>query len=214
MPCWATPVGRALVLAQALACTNSPRLRAEAHAAQPPAGGESAPPECAPVSGSPSARADAAALVGVFRLTLVASAGHRSGRSVGGQLQLALIGDTTGRPRRVATAYAKEILYGSASIALDSVGALAPGSIQSADPKRPGVLVIDWSHDSAGVSLREITLRFGAQANEGGPQPFDGTHMGLFVRAVSETGFSGNWDSGTPDVNARGHFCAERTAVP
>jgi len=38
--------------------------------------------------------------------------------------------------------------------------------------------------------------------------------MGLFVSAVSETGFAGNWDSGTPDVNARGHFCAERIGVP
>jgi len=213
MHCWAKSAGRALMLALPLACANSPRLREKRQVVPPPAGGGMVTPACAPVPGLLSARADAASLVGLFQLTLMATAGRQSGHIVSGRLQLAKLGDTTGLPRRVAASYAKEILNGSASIALDGVGALAPGSIQSADPKSPGVLVIEWSRDSAGVSLREITLRFGAHANEGGPPPFDGTHMGLFVRAITATQFAGNWDSGTPDASAGGHFCAERIGL-
>jgi hypothetical protein len=95
-------------------------------------------------------------------------------------------------------------LYGSATLPLDSIGAVAPGAIGSRDQSRPGVLVIEQPSD--------IVLRFGAEANRSDLTPFDGSFMAVTVKRITPTGFAGEWRSGGANVtdNASGHFCAER----
>ncbi|HEX8691010.1 MAG TPA: hypothetical protein VF746_01110 [Longimicrobium sp.] len=168
-----------------------------------------AAPPCDPVEGPLAAGASAEALAGEFRLTLAATRGARAGSSVSGRLRLQPFGgDAAAAPAAPGARYP---LYGSARLELDSVGAVAPGDLASAAPARPGVLVVEWRRGGA-EGQREITLRFGADANGGGPQRFDGAHLALSVAALSERGFAGRWESGVEAQGVGGHFCAERIA--
>jgi hypothetical protein len=167
---------------------------------------------CAPVAGALSADARAESLAGTFRLVLIATSGQRTGRSARGKLDLQRFAG--GSPPNSSVASANNVLFGSASVTLDSIGATAPGAIGSADQSRPGVLVIEWFGANAGVPSREITLRFGADANRGEARPFDGTHMALFVNSIVPTRFAGKWDSGAGSIQASGYFCAERSGPP
>jgi hypothetical protein len=105
-------------------------------------------------------------------------------------------------------------LYGTATLALDGVGAVAPGDIGSADPSRPGVRVIEWQRSDAGSTGRtQVTLRFGANANGPETGQIEGTRLALFVDSVAPSGFYGHWESGTFDQRSGGHFCAQRIAA-
>ncbi len=166
-----------------------------------------APVPCAPVAGTLPAGARADGLAGEYRLALVATQGPRAGRSVAGTLRLA------GYAGPVQDAGGVRYpLHGSAAIGLDSVGALAPGDIGSADAARPGVRVIEWQR-SAVAGRREITLRFGADANGAETGRIEGTHMALFVDSLSAGGFAGHWDSGADTRRSGGHFCAVRVTA-
>ena len=128
-------------------------------------------------------------LSGEYRLTMVATSGRRSGRSVSGSFAL---DDHTGY----------------ASIALDSVGAIAPGDIGSRDPNAPGVLLLT-STDS---SVTNPTLRFGADANRSDRRMFDGSYSILLVDVATASGFSGRWRSAVNASQSSGYFCADRVA--
>jgi hypothetical protein len=159
---------------------------------------------CAPAAGplAPGTRADV--LAGEFRLTLVASRGAQAGRSASGRLTLRPYGD---RPAPVAAAAGVRYpLFGGTDVDLAAVGALALGEVRPVEAARPGVLVLEWTH--AGV--QQITLRLGADTNQGGAQRFDGTYMALTVTTMSADGFAGTWESGAGGPQAGGHFCAER----
>jgi hypothetical protein len=93
-------------------------------------------------------------------------------------------------------------LIGTATIDVESVGAVRMGDLSSTDPVRPGVAVIE----QAGA----VTLRLGADANRWGQTRFDGGFFALRVQATSEDGFSGTWSSGVTSAEAEGHFCATR----
>jgi hypothetical protein len=99
-------------------------------------------------------------------------------------------------------------LYGSTEVGLDAVGAVA-GDLGSADPARPGVLVIRMAPRSDVAGTRMI-LRLGADANREGLVRFDGGYTVLRVREITRTGFAGDWESGAPLPRAKGHFCATR----
>jgi hypothetical protein len=154
--------------------------------------------EAACVAPPDSARAvvPADSVVGDYRLTLVVTVGPSAGRRTSGTMTLRRVGEGA---RRV---------QGSASIALDSVGALAAGSIESTDAARPGVLAID-----DGGSL---LLRFGALANATDLVMFDGAYTTLTVTARWSDEFAGRWRSGTTGVTRQteGYFCALRNTRP
>ncbi|HET7234466.1 MAG TPA: hypothetical protein VFJ16_30920 [Longimicrobium sp.] len=160
---------------------------------------------CAAVAAG-SAPVRASGLAGEYRLSLVATRGSRAGTSVAGGLRLAAYAQPAQGPGNV-----RYPLYGSATLALDSVGAVAPGDIGSANPSRPGVRVIEWQRSDA-ASRTQLTLRFGADANGPETGQIEGTRLALFVDSVAPSGFYGRWESGTPDQRSGGHFCAERTA--
>lgn len=160
---------------------------------------------CAPAAGPLAAGARADALAGDFRLTLVASRGPQAGQSVSGRLTLRPFGS---RPVPVPAAPGVRYpLFGGTEVDLAAVGALALGEVRPADAARPGVLVMEWAQSG----VQQITLRLGADANQGGSQRFDGTYTALTVTAVSPDGFAGTWESGAGEPVAGGHFCAEAT---
>jgi len=162
---------------------------------------------CTAAEGSLPAGATADGLAGEYRLTLVATRGARAGASASGALHLRR---NEGGAGPAPTPGVRYPLYGGAEVALDSVGAVAPGDIRSQAPAGPGVLVMEWRR--AGSDRTEITLRFGADANGDGPPRFDGAHVALSPVTLSADGFAGSWDSGVAEQRAGGYFCAVRVA--
>jgi hypothetical protein len=191
---------RALLLL-ALAAWGPP-----ACAGRPPAPATADVP-CTAVEGSLPADATADGLAGEFRLTLVATRGARAGASTSGMLHLRRNGGGAGPAPAPGVRYP---LYGGAEVAIDSVGAVAPGDVRSQAAAGPGVLVLEWRR--AGSERTEITLRFGADANGGGLPRFDGAHLALSPVTLSADGFAGRWDSGAAEQQAGGYFCAVRIA--
>ncbi|HEX8432155.1 MAG TPA: hypothetical protein VF625_12755 [Longimicrobium sp.] len=166
---------------------------------------------CAPVTGELAAGARADSLAGEFRLTLVAASGPAAGRSVQGGLRLRPFGAT--RPTVPASPGVSYPLFGSTDVALATVGAIAPGDVTRADPAAPGVLAMQWRRPDAPAGRGEITLRMGADANQGDALRFDGTRMALFLTSISPTRFAGRWESGGGEQRAGGYFCADRVAA-
>ena len=155
-------------------------------------------------------------LDGTFGMTLVATEGPAVGRVVQGTVTLALpesasrpIAGPGGTPRTDA----RVALIGKADLDLAAVGALRMGEIQSSDPVRPGVAVLERHVVTAAeTTLTEITLRLGSEANRRDVVRFDGGFTALYVRTVSRHGFGGHWASGISRATAQGHFCAARRA--
>lgn len=165
---------------------------------------------CAPAEGTLAAGARADALAGEFRVTLAATGGPRAGASATGTLRLQPFG---ARPAPVpAAAGVRYPLFGGADVDLAAVGAVAPGAVDQADAARPGVLVMEWARQGASAESREIMLRLGADANQGGQPRFDGAFTALTVTAIDAGRFSGRWQSGGDD-GAAGYFCAERVGA-
>lgn len=150
-------------------------------------------PECLPVIEGPADSIPLTSISGTFRLTLIATSGARSGRSAGGELRL----DAPSSPARGT---------GTVVIALDSVGARAPGSTSDG---RHAVESLTWAGASG---ARQTTIRFGAFNPPAGTQVIEGPYTALTVKRANADGFAGTWESGMPDGTgmARGHFCAGR----
>jgi hypothetical protein len=94
-------------------------------------------------------------------------------------------------------------LFGTADIDLEAVGARLPGRLDSADPNRPGVVVIEATSEP-----KSIILRLGSEANRRDRQAFEGSYMVLDVREIADRGFRGSWSSGLTQTEAQGFFCA------
>ena len=161
---------------------------------------------CEPSTGELGAEATAAALVGSYSLTLVATAGAAAGDTVVGTLELQPYSPEMQQlPGPGGAAHPDFVapLFGTADIDLDAVGARTPGRLGSADPNMPGVMVIEGT----GVP-QSIILRFGSDANHRDQQAFEGTYTVLDVREISDGGFRGSWRSGLTTTEAQGFFCA------
>lgn len=162
-----------------------------------------APAACEAVAPPLSASAAVGNLAGHFRIALVATAGPRAGASVAGTLTLQPV---TAAPSPAGVRYP---LAGSASLALDAVGATAPGAIGSVDPHAPGVRVVEWMQGAPPARL--VALRLGADANRGDRLLFDGAFLALHVHGIAADSFGGTWTSGSGADQASGHFCAVRS---
>ena len=175
---------------------------------------QAAAPECAPTEGTPAPSATLDGHAGAYALTLVATTGEQTGATAAGTLRLY---PQQGELRQYAVAGAEPIpnvlvsLYGSAEVDLEAVGAFHAGELGALDPARPGVMVVERSGESQGRATKEIVLRLGAAGTRRDVQAFDGAYMALWVRAVSDDGFAGDWRSGLFASASRGYFCAVRT---
>lgn len=173
------------------------------------AGGSGAA-SCQPVSdGRLAADASTATMRGDFTLTLVATAGPDSGRSVAGSLSLAPQ-DSALRSVERAT----QPLRGTATIALEEVGAVRVGDISATAPDAPGVAVYEQRSANGAPT---VLLRLGNESNARGPQPIDPAHTTFYVRRITADGFAGGWSSGAgstfPSRFAEGFFCAVRAPL-
>jgi len=146
---------------------------------------------------------------GDFVLTMVATSGPQSGRSADGRLSLVpqdsalQAGDGATQPLR-----------GTATIALETVGAVRMGDLAATAPDAPGVAVYE---QRAAAGTPTVLLRFGNESNARGPQAFDAGHTTGYVRQITPDGFAGGWSSSAgsvfPPRHAEGYFCAVRTPL-
>ena len=159
------------------------------------------------------ARSDA--LAGTYELILVASEGPQAGRATTGLLRL----NRTDAAHRVVptpsgspTPNAVMPLYGITNVALEEVGAIRMGDTELADPAMPGVAVLErhvLANDD--TTSTEITLRLGSEANRRDVTRFDSGFTALYIAAIDATRIIGTWASGVSGIQARGHFCADRS---
>lgn len=177
--------------------------------------GKANPEDCTPASTALPATASAEGLAGEYRLKLVASSGAKKGAVAEGTLRL-LPQDRTRRYRARlggnVDSTVEHPLFGAAELDLGAVDAVAVGRIDSRDPERPGVLVIERHARPGRAPLAEITLRLGSEANRPDRTRFDGGYTAFRVQKAGPEGFAGTWGSGVTGESAAGYFCAVRVA--
>ncbi len=151
------------------------------------------------------------ALLGRYQVTVVATSGAGSGRQVTGEL---LLWEPAGGRRAVYGADEQPVAdfhapaIGTLHGALDSVGAVYPGSAESEDPDAPGVLVM-VHHELPGVMLR-----VGSGSNRRGPVAFDGSYFTIGLHESDPTGFRARWRSAVQIEEAGGYLCAVKLETP
>jgi hypothetical protein len=151
-------------------------------------------PACEPVEYALDPGVQASALMGKFRITLVATAGDSAGRRAEGGLEL----QPAGR--------ADAALVGRTTVPVEAVNAFRVGQLDVSGDSAPGVLVFLRDADRP-----SIILRLGSGANaQGVMQPIEGEFTALTVRRIDAGGFAGAWRSGAMRDRAAGHFCAVR----
>jgi hypothetical protein len=170
------------------------------------------PQSCAPStawadsSAAPDSAASAAALMGGYRLRLVATSGPRRDSSADGRLTLEpAAAPIDSSPRRPA-------LFGTGELPLEDVGAPA-ADLGSRDPMRPGVVVFELPAGTGGEPAPRILLRLGAEANRQDVVRVEGASTVLRVKEVRDDGFAGDWTANAPLPVAEGYFCAWREAA-
>jgi len=149
------------------------------------------------------------ALEGTHRVVLEATRGRRDGRTVEGELRLALFPEEgIDTPAWADDPDIRIALYGATDLALGEVGGVADGSTSSMDPQAAGVLVLQ-QRAPAGWS---VTIRMGARSNRFDRPAIEGPYAALTVTELCEDGVSGTWASGRSTEEAGGTFSAERVS--
>jgi hypothetical protein len=164
---------------------------------------------CAPaMTGTLAAGVRLQPMAGRFVLTMTATGGAQSGRSVAGYLTLREAPAGTPAP----AANARTALIGTTDVILESVGALRLGDTGAEDARAPGVAVYE---QRAANGAPTVTARVGSHTTAAptpGLQQIEGSFTVLFVRRIEGSGFAGGWQSGGPEpgATAQGYFCAAR----
>lgn len=162
---------------------------------------------CALATGPLAAGASLEGRTGSHALVLHATSGSHAGATTRATLRL----ERSSRAPAGTVTYA---LIGTADLRVAEVGGSMPGAATSTDAARPGVLVLEYPRAGGPTGSRDVTVRFGSDANGAtlSDQPIDGAFMALQVRRIDSTGFAGQWSSGQEGRIASGHFCARRMA--
>jgi hypothetical protein len=188
-------------------------LLAAAVAACAPLSRYPAPSDCRPTRATLPRDATAAGLGGHYNLVFVATEGERRGRVERGRMVL-LPRDSAGAiiyTRRAPHLNAREPYFGTAEIALDSLGAYTHGTLSSTDPRQPGIAIWEYHWDRADEPT-SIRLIVGSGATRRDVITFDGPYVDIQVRELTPGGFRGVWEasSGHTTYRAAGYFCAAR----
>ena len=156
--------------------------------------------------------------VGVYGLTLIATTGPRTGSSATGILKLRPAKASDKSPvtghHPVRFNPREQMLIGSAMLDFAAVAApvgaddtlIPPPS--SEDPVRPGVLVLmeNWQFRSA---HKVPVLLIGTLDNRRDEEGWlDGPGIGLWVRKITDSTFSGTWGNWGILAGGAGTFCA------
>lgn len=163
--------------------------------------------ECRPSTGRLAANAPWDSLPGTWRLTLVASFGSMTGRSVQGELTLRGQDLVQRRVERPGSTVVTVPVIGAADIALEAVGAPRIGDLHSLEPARPGLSI--WVSRGADGGMSAV-LRIGQEEIHSRLMQIEGAYTVLYLREVSSDAMRGGWASGVMREEAHGHFCAER----
>ena len=167
--------------------------------------------ECTVMEDNITAGTSMSNLAGEYQLTLVATEGAQQSHSVSGELALVEHNDEDRYIRSPDGSPEPGVvvpLYGTTTVSLDRVGAVKLGDLESTDPMKPGVAVME--HRAEQSSLPDIVLRFGSLANQRDITRFDGGFTALRVKWVRSGNFGGTWESGVMGPEAKGYFCAVR----
>lgn len=162
---------------------------------------------CRAVEGRITADAPWDSLTGDWRLTMVASAGPMAGRQAEGTMTLQVRDPGVRRMDVPGTTVVTVPAIGSTDIALEQVGAVRIGNLQSSDPMQPGLGIWVSEGTDGGVSA---VLRIGQEALRTDIVRFDGGYTALYLRQVTGETIRGGWASGVRSQEASGHFCAVR----
>jgi hypothetical protein len=164
--------------------------------------------ECVPVEGRLPADVPWDSLPGSWRLTLVAATGPKAGTRVEGKMTLQARDPAVRRMESPGTTAITVPIFGTTDIALEDVGAVRIGNVQSADPAQPGLAI--WVSTDADTAVSAV-LRIGQEALRTDIVRIDGGYTALFLRQVSSASIRGGWTSAvTPSESSAGHFCAVR----
>lgn len=151
------------------------------------------------------------AWVGDYQLTLVATTGAKMDQHAVGTLTLTAMPESFQHPPAArADSLTTLPLIGTTGVDLGAIGAVKVGSLESGDPERPGVLVLERRGMDGGTGSLDVTIRLGSDANDWSKVRFDGGYTALFVRQADTEGFAGVWQSGVTALLSSGHFCARR----
>ena len=180
--------------------TTWPTLAALVVTAGACAGGSSTdgmpePAACAPTSATLAPSATFEGRAGSYRIIAFAS----DGRSTEGSIELV---DRPSGARSMTRASLP--LHGTAEIDFAAIGGAVPVGMDSEDPDRPGVLVVESEADTG----PRVLVRFGSRMNDLTQPAFDGAETRLEPRQIGDDGFLGTWRSTGGGAAASGHFCA------
>lgn len=164
--------------------------------------------ECLPVEGRLTAAVPWDSLPGRWRLTLVAATGPKAGSRVEGTMTLQARDPAVRRMESPGTTVITVPIFGTTDVALEEVGAVRIGNVQSADSSQPGLAI--WVSEVPDRSVSAV-LRIGQEALRTDIVRFDGGYTALFLQEVSSSSIRGGWKSAvTPMESSSGHFCAVR----
>lgn len=171
---------------------------------------------CEPASNQVASEMSLDLLNGSFQVAFVATDGPRTGQSVGGLLTLhpqdaGLVSVASADPNTSVS----QPTIGRLDLALDSIGATRMGDTMADSNTMPGVGL--YVTRLPGGAVTGVVGRVGSGANARGSTPFDAGYFTLFIQRVNGEGIWGTWRSspgpgGLVIPEARGHFCAMRTA--
>jgi hypothetical protein len=165
--------------------------------------------ECRPSTVRLAANSLWDSLPGTWRLTLVATFGSMTGRSVQGELTLRGQDSVQRRVERPGPTVVTVPVIGAADIALEAVGATRIGDLHSLEPARPGLSI--WVSRGADGGMSAV-LRIGQEEIHPTLMQIEGAYTVLYLREVSSDAMRGGWASGVMGEEAQGHFCAERVS--
>jgi hypothetical protein len=172
------------------------------------AGGTAKGDECLPVEGRLTAEVPWDSLPGSWRLTLVATAGPKAGTRVEGTMTLQARDPAVRRMESPGSTVITVPIFGTTDVALEEVGAVRIGNVESADSSQPGLAI--WVSEVPDRSVSAV-LRIGQEALRTDIVRFDGGYTALFLQEVSSSSIRGGWKSAvTPMESSSGHFCAVR----
>ncbi|MEO7646841.1 MAG: hypothetical protein ABIV11_01205 [Gemmatimonadaceae bacterium] len=172
------------------------------------------PADCGPTRATLPRDATAAGLGGHYNLVFVATEGERRGRVERGRMVL-LPRDSAGAIiytlRREPHPNAREPYFGTAEIALDSLGAYTRGTLSSTDPRQPGIAIREFHWDRA-EDPTSIQLIVGSGTTRRDVFTLDGPYVDIQIRELTPGGFRGVWEAslGHTSYRAAGFFCAAR----
>lgn len=165
--------------------------------------------DCRAIVGRLAPNAPWDSLPGTWRLTLVATFGSMTGRSVQGEVTLRGQDSVQRRVERPGPTVVTVPVIGAADIALEAVGATRIGDLHSLEPAKPGLAI--WVSRGADGGMSAV-LRIGQEETHPTLMQIEGAYTVLYLREVSSDAMRGGWASGVMQEEAHGHFCAERVS--